>query len=179
MSHCGRHLTGAIFDSFSTRVTVFRFSEEVQRCLGFDWVLLFLRRNLHRSSVVLATRLLLSLFNASPQHAVQRFREGSHCGGWLAEAAAASRSHHGLLLGVSVCVCVCVCVCVFWFSRSVVQFGLEEREEKEVAAEITLVEALFLHDVFHFIWKDKRHQDQKWERKNLDETILPSLNCFK
>ena len=49
--------------------------------LGFDWIMLFMQPHLHKSTVVLATELLMFLLSF-PDHR-GRFREGLCCGGWL------------------------------------------------------------------------------------------------
>ena len=57
------------------------FSEELQRVLGFDWILMFMQGHLHPTSVILALKTLMVIFK-NPQ-AVNRFRDGVCGGGWL------------------------------------------------------------------------------------------------
>ncbi|XP_048589940.1 WD repeat and FYVE domain-containing protein 3-like [Nematostella vectensis] len=59
-----------------------RFADALQETLGFDWLMLFLQPHLHNSTVVRATRILVTLLGSGP--ALERFREGAFNGGWLA-----------------------------------------------------------------------------------------------
>eukprot|EP00058_Branchiostoma_floridae_P010550 XP_002596038.1 hypothetical protein BRAFLDRAFT_202950 [Branchiostoma floridae] len=60
------------------------FCEEVQRALGFDWLLLFMQGHLHQSTVIIAVRILCVLL--SNMATVTKFREGGlGGGGWLDE----------------------------------------------------------------------------------------------
>ncbi|GIX85506.1 WD repeat and FYVE domain-containing protein 3 [Caerostris extrusa] len=60
-----------------------RFCETVIKCLGYDWVLLFVQEHLHPTTVVWGLKILAVLL--SHQHLLQIFRESSVNGGWLAE----------------------------------------------------------------------------------------------
>ncbi|XP_066304852.1 WD repeat and FYVE domain-containing protein 3-like isoform X4 [Branchiostoma lanceolatum] len=61
-----------------------QFCEEVQRALGFDWLLLFMQGHLHQSTVIIAVRILCVLL--SHLATVTKFREGGlGGGGWLDE----------------------------------------------------------------------------------------------
>ena len=77
-------------------------SEEIQRVLGFDWLLLFAQGHIHPSTISLALRLLLTMLTHPV--AMQRFREGSHCGGWLTEAESVLQNRIGMVLGTYVSV---------------------------------------------------------------------------
>lgn len=55
--------------------------DEIARTLGFDWVLLFLQRHLHQTTVVWGLRILVVL--CSVPALMIRFRDGSGNGGWL------------------------------------------------------------------------------------------------
>lgn len=58
-----------------------RFTDELQRVLGFDWILMFLQGHIHATTVNRALKILLVMFR-SPQVAA-RFRDGVCGGGWL------------------------------------------------------------------------------------------------
>ncbi|XP_047001362.1 WD repeat and FYVE domain-containing protein 3 [Schistocerca americana] len=66
------------------------FCEEVVQVLGLDWVLLFLQGQLHPSTVVWGLRILVVLCSCPPL--LQKFREGSSCGGWLRDAELVTRN---------------------------------------------------------------------------------------
>ena len=71
--------------------------EELQRVLGFDWLLLMMQSHLHPSTVVLSIRILLVMLR-SPV-AMNKFREGSSAGGWLADTHSILNNRKGVLLG--------------------------------------------------------------------------------
>jgi hypothetical protein len=65
----------------------------IEDVLGFDWIMLFMKENVHSSTVVRALRLLVTILSESS--ALERFREGSCNGGWLkGTEALASKSVH-------------------------------------------------------------------------------------
>ncbi|KAH3872283.1 hypothetical protein DPMN_035498 [Dreissena polymorpha] len=57
------------------------FSEDLQRVLGFDWLLMFLSGHIHSTTVIRALKILLVMFRNPVTCA--RFREGVMGGGWL------------------------------------------------------------------------------------------------
>ncbi len=57
------------------------FQEDIQRLLGYDWFLLFMQPNIHRTSQVKACKILFTLL-LNPQN-LNRFKESTYCGGWL------------------------------------------------------------------------------------------------
>lgn len=65
--------------------------------LGLDWVLLFLQRQLHPTTVVLGLQLLTVLLSCPTL--MQRFREASHNGGWLTETDLVLQNRTTVLLG--------------------------------------------------------------------------------
>ena len=74
-----------------------RVSEEIQRVLGFDWLMLFLQWHVHRSTVVIVMRILAVML--SNPSAMTKFREGSAGGGWLAETECVLENRIGVALG--------------------------------------------------------------------------------
>ncbi|XP_042903173.1 WD repeat and FYVE domain-containing protein 3 isoform X2 [Parasteatoda tepidariorum] len=78
-------------------VVNYTFCETVVKCLGFDWVLLFLQEHLHPTTVIWGLR-ILSIF-LSHQHLLQLFRESSVNGGWLAETDAVLNNRVDVALG--------------------------------------------------------------------------------
>jgi len=71
--------------------------EEIQKVLGFDWLLLFVQRHVHQSTVIMALRILLQMLQ-SPT-AVARFRDGNPGGGWLKNTEPVLKQHVGVMLG--------------------------------------------------------------------------------
>ena len=71
--------------------------EELHKTLGFDWLMLFLQRHLHSSTVVATVRLLLLMLRNQPM--LQKFRDGSSNGGWLRETEDMLKNKEGTLLG--------------------------------------------------------------------------------
>lgn len=59
-------------------------SEHIARVLGFDWLLSLMSPSVHSGTVYLALRILLSILAHPPL--LQKFRDGSANGGWLADA---------------------------------------------------------------------------------------------
>jgi WD repeat and FYVE domain-containing protein 3 len=57
------------------------FQEELQRLLGYDWFLLFMQPNVHKTTLVKACKILFTLL-LNIQN-LYRFKESSLCGGWL------------------------------------------------------------------------------------------------
>lgn len=57
------------------------FADALQETLGFDWLLLFIQAHLHNTTVVRATRILVTMLSSTP--ALNRFREGLGSGNWL------------------------------------------------------------------------------------------------
>lgn len=57
------------------------FQEELQRSLGYDWFLLFMQPNVHRSTLVKSVKILFTLL-LNVQN-LNRFKESSCCAGWL------------------------------------------------------------------------------------------------
>ncbi|CAI9723395.1 repeat and FYVE domain-containing 3-like isoform X2 [Octopus vulgaris] len=75
-------------------------AEEIDRVLGFDWILLFMQSHLHRSTVILALRILILMLRNGVL--MQRFREGGHGGGWLDETETVLKSQMSIMLGLNV-----------------------------------------------------------------------------
>ena len=73
------------------------FCEELQRVLGFDWLLLFVNGNLHQSTVVLAMTTLVRMLQHPAM--LQLFRDGTGGGGWLKETEPVIQNRVGVLLG--------------------------------------------------------------------------------
>ena len=71
--------------------------DEIQRILGFDWLLLFVQGHLHLITVVTAMRILL-LMLGSPS-ALQKFRDGSSSKGWLDDTHLVLNNRIGAVLG--------------------------------------------------------------------------------
>lgn len=57
------------------------FSDALQETLGFDWLLLFLQAHLHNTTVVRATRILVTMLSLMPT--LNRFKDGLCTGSWL------------------------------------------------------------------------------------------------
>ncbi|XP_056017801.1 WD repeat and FYVE domain-containing protein 3-like isoform X2 [Ostrea edulis] len=75
-------------------------SEEIQKVLGFDWLLLFIQPHVHRSTVIIALRILLNILQN--QTSMQRFREGIPGGGWLSNTEPVLKQHVGVMLGLNI-----------------------------------------------------------------------------
>ncbi|KAG0712298.1 WD repeat and FYVE domain-containing protein 3 [Chionoecetes opilio] len=76
------------------------FCEEVVKVLGLDWVLLFAQGHLHASTVLVAIRMLVALL--SNVAILQKFRDATHNGGWMTDAAQVTSNKFGQVLGYSV-----------------------------------------------------------------------------
>ena len=74
--------------------------EEIQKVLGFDWLLLFVQGHIHSSTVVKASLILLTILQN--QAATQKFREGSLGGGWLKGTEPVLKQHVGVMLGLNI-----------------------------------------------------------------------------
>ena len=74
-----------------------RMCEELQRVLGFDWLLLFMQGHLHPTTVQLALNILVAMLR-SPEN-TRRFREGTHRGGWLADTENVLKNQMAVMLG--------------------------------------------------------------------------------
>uniref|UniRef100_A0A0M3IYN0 Beige/beach protein-related (inferred by orthology to a S. mansoni protein) n=1 Tax=Anisakis simplex TaxID=6269 RepID=A0A0M3IYN0_ANISI len=75
-------------------------SEQIIRVLGFDWALALFSPGVHKGTVVIGLRILLSLLRH--EHLLSKFREGSANGGWLTDADSVVRNRAAVLLGFSV-----------------------------------------------------------------------------
>ncbi|XP_065351177.1 WD repeat and FYVE domain-containing protein 3 [Cloeon dipterum] len=84
---------------FQNKKVCMSFCDEVTKILGFDWVLLFLQGHLHPTTVVWGLRVLVVL--CSCPNLMQRFREGTHNGGWLKETETVNSSI-GILAGYQI-----------------------------------------------------------------------------
>lgn len=71
--------------------------DEMQRVLGFDWLLLFLQGNLHHTTVVLTMRILCQVL--SHAGTMQKFKEGVSGGGWLRDTECVLQNRVGTFLG--------------------------------------------------------------------------------
>lgn len=71
--------------------------EELQRVLGFDWLLLFMQGHLHPTTVKLALRVLVTMLRN--QDNVRRFRDGIQRGGWLADTENVLKNQMAVMLG--------------------------------------------------------------------------------
>ena len=89
--------------------------DELQRVLGFDWLMLFLQGHLHQSTVRLALNILFVMLHG--QESMRRFRDGTHCGGWLDDTENVLKNQMTVMLGESVFMCVCVYVEMFFFFK--------------------------------------------------------------
>lgn len=75
-------------------------AEEIDKGLGFDWLLLLMQNHLHQTTVILALRILILLLRNGV--ILQRFREGGHGGGWLDETETVLKSQMSIKLGLNV-----------------------------------------------------------------------------
>ncbi|XP_052069301.1 WD repeat and FYVE domain-containing protein 3-like isoform X1 [Mytilus californianus] len=75
-------------------------SDEIQKVLGFDWLLLFMQGHIHPSTVVKASLILLTMLQS--QSATAKFREGSLGGGWLKGTEPVLKQHVGVMLGLNI-----------------------------------------------------------------------------
>ncbi|GFY11605.1 WD repeat and FYVE domain-containing protein 3 [Trichonephila clavipes] len=96
-NHCLALLSSLLSRSGTANYT---FCETVIKCLGYDWVLLFVQEHLHPTTVVLGLKILAVFL--SHQHLLQIFRESSVNGGWIAETDAVLSNRVDLALGFNV-----------------------------------------------------------------------------
>lgn len=83
---------------FTARNTVnYIICDDISRILGLDWVLLFMQPHLHRSTVVLAMRMLVVL--CANETLIARFREALQNGGYLRYTEFVSQQHKIVLGG--------------------------------------------------------------------------------
>lgn len=68
------------------------FQEELQRLLGYDWFLLFMQPNVHKTTLVKSCKILFTLL-LNIQN-LYRFKESSLCGGWLNSIHVHHNQHH-------------------------------------------------------------------------------------
>ncbi|XP_063969658.1 WD repeat and FYVE domain-containing protein 3-like isoform X2 [Lytechinus pictus] len=74
--------------------------DEVQRVLGFDWLLLFLQGHLHPTTAIIALRILIAMLNN--QTTINKFREGTTGGGWLDQTEPVLHNRMKVVLGFNV-----------------------------------------------------------------------------
>ena len=72
---------------------------EIISVLGFDWILLYLQRSIHSTSIILALKILSTLL--SIPDLLNRFREGSCNGGWVMKSEMILQNKMGAALGQS------------------------------------------------------------------------------
>ena len=85
-----------------------RFCEDLQRVVGFDWLLVFLQSHVHQSTVVLAMSVLVRMLQQ--QTLLQCFRDGSSPSGWLADTECVVQNRVGVLLGTAPGTFLCYCM---------------------------------------------------------------------
>ena len=78
--------------SQSTCTKSINFQEELQRLLGYDWFLLFMQPNVHKTSLVKSCKILFTLL-LNIQN-LYRFKESSLCGGWLNAISVLQQQHN-------------------------------------------------------------------------------------
>lgn len=74
-----------------------RFCEDVQRLVGFDWLLVFMQSHVHQSTIILAMSILVRMLQQ--QTLLQCFRDGSSPSGWLTDTECVVQNRIGVLLG--------------------------------------------------------------------------------
>ncbi|XP_071507653.1 WD repeat and FYVE domain-containing protein 3-like [Diadema antillarum] len=74
--------------------------DEVQRVLGFDWLLLFMQGHLHPTTAITALRILVAMLNN--QTTISRFREGASGGSWLDQTEPVLHNGMKVVLGFNV-----------------------------------------------------------------------------
>ncbi|XP_061175428.1 WD repeat and FYVE domain-containing protein 3-like isoform X2 [Saccostrea echinata] len=74
--------------------------EEIQKVLGFDWLLLFVQPHVHHSTVITALRVLLTILQNPAS--LLKFREGTPGGGWLSNTEPVLKQHVGVMLGLNI-----------------------------------------------------------------------------
>ena len=80
-----------------------RFCEDLQRVVGFDWLMVFLQSYVHQSTVVIAVSILVRMLQH--QTLLQCFRDGSSASGWLTDTECVVQNRVGVLLGKP-CLCI-------------------------------------------------------------------------
>lgn len=108
----------------------FRFCETVIKCLGYDWVLLFIQEHLHHTTIIWGLKILAVLL--SHQHLLQIFKESSVNGGWVAETDAVLNSRMDVALGKI-------------FLKYNLWFQLPEVARAPTLLDLTLLFILYLH----------------------------------
>lgn len=73
--------------------------DEIQKILGFDWLLLFTQGHIHPSTVIKALMILLTMLQNSNYTAAVKFRDGTIGGGWLKGTEPVLKQHVGVMLG--------------------------------------------------------------------------------
>ena len=71
--------------------------EEIEKILGFDWLLLFMQQHLHPSTIISALHILVVILR-NPVN-VGRFREGNFGGGWLGDTESVLKNQMAAMLG--------------------------------------------------------------------------------
>ncbi|XP_071808138.1 WD repeat and FYVE domain-containing protein 3-like isoform X3 [Asterias amurensis] len=71
--------------------------EEVQKVLGYDWLLLVIQSHVHATTVIMGLRILVTMLHN--QSAISKFRDGSYGGGWLDHTEAVLQNRMGVVLG--------------------------------------------------------------------------------
>ncbi|KAL5018829.1 hypothetical protein ScPMuIL_004551 [Solemya velum] len=74
--------------------------EELEKSLGYDWLLLFLQGHVHSSTVILILRILITMFQSPVL--TQHFREGVPGGGWLSDTKSVLGQQVGVMLGFNI-----------------------------------------------------------------------------
>ncbi|XP_025205063.1 WD repeat and FYVE domain-containing protein 3 [Melanaphis sacchari] len=72
------------------------FCDDLVRVLGFDWILLFMQSNIHRSSIIWSYKILTTL--CSVPSLMVKFREASSNGGWLLNTELLQNNRANLML---------------------------------------------------------------------------------
>lgn len=92
------HTVTNVHERFLLNVFIFcSVLEEIQKVLGFDWLLLFIQPHVHRSTVICALKVLLTILQNPAS--MQKFREGAPGGGWLSNTEPVLKQHVGVMLG--------------------------------------------------------------------------------
>ncbi|XP_041362357.1 WD repeat and FYVE domain-containing protein 3-like isoform X2 [Gigantopelta aegis] len=71
--------------------------DEVEKVLGFDWLLLFMQSHLHPTTVISALHILVTILRIPSN--VTRFREGNFGGGWLGDTESVLKNQMAAMLG--------------------------------------------------------------------------------
>lgn len=80
-----------IVSQTSTTTKSIQFQEEFQRLLGYDWFLLFMQPNLHKTTIVRSVKILFTLL-LNMQNLI-RFKESAFAGGWLSTILSQLKAH--------------------------------------------------------------------------------------